>query len=45
VNALLALFDRIAYAVLTVFPAQWDDAHDVFDEEDAVWHRSFLYDD
>ena len=33
-NALFALFDRIARAVLTVFPAQWDDVHDIFPDED-----------
>ena len=33
-NALINLWDRIALAVLTVFPGQWDDVHDIFDEED-----------
>ena len=33
-NALINIWDRIALAVLTVLPAQWDDVHDVFDEED-----------
>ena len=32
-NALISIWDRIALAVLTVFPGQWDDVHDVFDED------------
>ena len=28
------LWDRIALAVLTVNPGQWDDVHDIFDDED-----------
>ena len=28
------LWDRIALAVLTVNTGQWDDVHDIFDDED-----------
>ena len=33
-NALMHLWDRIASAVLTVNPGQWDDVHDIFPDED-----------
>ena len=33
-NALINIWDRIAVAVITVFPGQWDDLHDIFPDED-----------
>jgi len=33
-DLLFDLFDRIAHAVITVFPAQWDDAHDTYGTDD-----------
>jgi len=33
-NALINIWDRIASAVLTVNPGQWDDLNDIFDDED-----------
>ena len=32
-NALINLWDRIAVAVLTVFPGQRDDVNDIFDDD------------
>ena len=33
-DLLIDLFDRIAHAVITAFPAQWDDLFDVYDTTD-----------
>jgi len=33
-NALFALWDRIASAVLTGWPTSWDDVHDTYGTDD-----------